>query len=44
LNHPNPEEINRVALWTKAHERKDGTPMSEDVSNILVRQQMEVSN
>ncbi|XP_020422299.1 uncharacterized protein LOC109949877 [Prunus persica] len=35
LNHPNPEEINRVTLWTKAHERKDGTPINEVVSNIL---------
>ncbi|KAL6272128.1 hypothetical protein ACE6H2_022820 [Prunus campanulata] len=35
LNHPNPEEINRVTLWTKAHERKDGTPINKVVSNIL---------
>ncbi|KAL6286119.1 hypothetical protein ACE6H2_010509 [Prunus campanulata] len=35
LNHSNPEEINRVTLWTKAHERKDGTPINEVVSNIL---------
>jgi len=36
-NHPNPEEIDREALWTKTYQRKDGKPVNEDVGNILVR-------
>ena len=35
-----PTSITKVALWTKAHRKKDGTPVNSEVAEILVKLQI----
>ena len=39
-NSTDSSSVTRVALWTKAHRKKDGTPVNSEVAEILVKLQI----